>query len=109
MPAVPRLLPLLSEPKATTGGAFCADPYAEAVSVGAAEHGFTCTESMLIVSPLEIQELLWVHDRVHVQNPYKNASLNPYIIESKGWLPKKRVFKLFSQDFLIFSGPRDGF
>jgi hypothetical protein len=24
---------------------------------------------------------------VHVQNPYKNASMIPYIIESKGWLP----------------------
>jgi hypothetical protein len=24
---------------------------------------------------------------VHVQNPYKNASRIPYIIESKDWLP----------------------
>ncbi len=46
-----------------------------------------CTESMLIGSALEIQELLWVQDSVYVQNPYKNASLFPYIIESKGWLP----------------------
>jgi hypothetical protein len=33
---------------------------------------------MLIVSALEIQEL---------QNPYKNASPNPYIVESKECLP----------------------
>ena len=29
--------------------------------------------------------------------------------KAKSWLPKKRVFKPFSQDSLIFSGPRDGF
>jgi hypothetical protein len=42
---------------------------------------------MLIASALEIQELLRVKDCVRVQNPYKNALLTPYIIESKGWLP----------------------
>ncbi len=47
----------------------------------------SCTESMLIALALEIQELLWVQDSVHVQNPYKNASLIPYVIESKDWLP----------------------
>ena len=57
------------------------------MSVGPAEHGFTCTESMLIASGFEIQKLLWVQDSVEVQNPYKNASLIPYIIESKVWLP----------------------
>ena len=63
------------------------------MSVGPAEHGFTCTESMLIVSALEIQELLWVQDSVHVQNPYKTASLITYIIESKGWLPVVEAFR----------------
>ncbi len=55
MPAVSRLFPLLPEPTAATGGASCFDQYTKAVSVGLAEHGFTCAESMLIVSALEIQ------------------------------------------------------
>ena len=42
---------------------------------------------MLIVSTFEIQELMRFQDSVHVQHPYKNASLTPYIIEAKGWLP----------------------
>ena len=61
---------------------------------------------MLIVSALEIQELLWVRDSVHVQNPYKNASLIPYIIESKGWLPSLGTFRTFASDLALCSNLR---
>ena len=70
------------------------------MSVGPAEHGFTCTESMLIASALEIQQLLWGQDSVRVQNPYKNASLTPYIIESKEWLPKTHVSNYLSDAYI---------
>jgi hypothetical protein len=41
------------------------------------------------------QRLLWVQDSDRVQNPYKKASLTPYLIESIDWLPFVANYRTF--------------